>query len=82
MKVICMPLAENIPEPHCNWELVNCPVCGCWCYLTDTAKNLLELFPKRYTAYCTRCALVAGMVGKRNELQEARGRLCGADADS
>jgi len=60
-QIICMPRAENIPEPHDSWELTKCPVCGCDCYLMPEAMLVLALGGGNYAAYCTLCALKAGV---------------------
>lgn len=56
--IACMPLLANIPEGHADWKLTTCPVCGTQCWETPL---LAVAKSQGAQAYCTMCALKAGM---------------------
>lgn len=47
---------EDITAKHPDWELIDCPVCGNGCYISESHKKTLRENP-RLVARCTQCAL-------------------------
>lgn len=55
-RVLCLPMANNIPSGREGWKKTTCPVCGRECWITPRHAEELAKEPEIKMA-CTECAM-------------------------
>ena len=62
--ILCLPMQQNIKDAakHPDWRPVRCPKCGRGCWESDLARQAMAAGAA--AAYCTECAIRAGMEAK------------------